>query len=139
MFIKLYNIFAFAAQVLEQRLEQGRRANESGFILDGLPRTAAQAARLQESLKVDLAVNLSLREEVLVAKCMGRRICSKCSKNWNIADIYLPAAPGQPEIVMPPLNPPEKCMPFMEQRADDTEEVIKKRLQVRVDGTRCHQ
>lgn len=49
--------------------------------------------------------------QVLVEKCLGRRICKKCGKNYNIADIYLPAsADGQPEIVMPPLNPPPECM-----------------------------
>lgn len=51
------------------------------------------------------------RPQVLVEKCLGRRICKKCGKNYNIADIYLPAsADGQPEIVMPPLNPPPECM-----------------------------
>lgn len=44
-------------------------------------------------------------------KCLGRRLCRKCGKNYNVADIYLPAsADGQPEIVMPPLNPPPECM-----------------------------
>jgi hypothetical protein len=40
---------------------------------------------------IQLALNLSLRHEVLVEKCCGRRICSHCGKNYNIADIYLPA------------------------------------------------
>jgi hypothetical protein len=57
-------------------------------------------------------------------------VCSKCGKNYNIADIYLPATGSQPEIVMPPLSPPQQCMPHMEQRADDTEEVVRRRLEV---------
>lgn len=40
-------------------------------------------------------------------------------------------AGDRPEIVMPPLSPPAECAPHLEQRADDTEPVIKKRLQVR--------
>ena len=48
--------------------------------------------------------------QVLVEKCLGRRICKKCVKNFNIAVIYLPASEdGRPEIVMPPLNPPPEC------------------------------
>lgn len=57
-------------------------------------------------------------------------MCNKCGKNYNIADIYLPATGSQPEIVMPPLSPPEQCVPHMEQRADDTEEVVRRRLEV---------
>jgi hypothetical protein len=55
---------------------------------------AAQAEALLAAEPVHLAVNLGLREEVLVEKCMGRRLCSKCGKNWNVADIYLPAEVG---------------------------------------------
>jgi adenylate kinase len=69
---------------------------------------------------------------VLVEKCLGRRICSKCGKNYNIADIYLPASEGRPEIAMPPLSPPPECIQHMEQRSDDTQEVIRHRLQVRL-------
>ena len=34
---------------------------------------------------VQLALNLGLREEVLVEKCLGRRICKKCGKNYNVS------------------------------------------------------
>lgn len=68
--------------------------------------------------------------QVLVDKCLGRRICSKCGKNFNVADISIPAANGQPEIVMPPLNPPTACMKHMETRSDDTIQVIRERLRV---------
>jgi hypothetical protein len=93
-------------------------------------RTVPQADQLSRITPIDLALNLSLREEVLVEKCMGRRMCSHCGANYNIADIYLPAQGGRPEIIMPPLSPPAECEPHLETRADDTEEVIRKRLQV---------
>jgi len=105
------------------RVEEGKFNGEKGFVLDGFPRTAAQAELMTSSMDIQLAVNLSLREEVLVEKCMGRRICRKCGKNWNVADIHLPATATQPEIVMPPLDPPTDCLRFMEQRADDVESV----------------
>lgn len=68
--------------------------------------------------------------QILIAKCLGRRICAHCGKNYNLADIYIPEGPGQAEVRMPPLNPPPECENHMERRADDTLAVIQKRLQV---------
>eukprot|EP00879_Flechtneria_rotunda_P029798 GHRR01032249.1.p1 GENE.GHRR01032249.1~~GHRR01032249.1.p1 ORF type:complete len:133 (+),score=32.08 GHRR01032249.1:450-848(+) len=73
---------------------------------------------------------MSVRHEVLVQKCCGRRICKHCGKNYNVADIHLPAEAGQPEIIMPPLSPPHECAPHLETREDDTPEVVLTRLQV---------
>lgn len=122
---------ALILRVIREHFMKSHAEGTDRFLLDGFPRTAQQAAALDAIADVKLAVNLGLREEVLVEKCLGRRICKKCGKNYNIADIYLPAsADGQPEIVMPPLNPPPECMEHMEQRADDTEPVIRRRLDV---------
>ncbi|GLC40765.1 hypothetical protein PLESTB_000024900 [Pleodorina starrii] len=122
---------AMVDQVLHDRLARGRQEGERGFILDGYPRTAAQAEQLLKTADIGLVLNLSLREEVLVQKCMGRRLCRHCGKNYNVADIHLPAgADGQPEIVMPPLSAPPECEPHLETRADDREEVIRHRLEV---------
>jgi len=63
----------------------------NGWLLDGFPRRRSQAQALLESASPSLVLNLALRQEVLVDKCLGRRLCSKCGKNWNIANIYLPA------------------------------------------------
>ena len=68
--------------------------------------------------------------QVLVEKCLGRRLCSKCKKDFNLADIYLEASNGEKAIVMPPLPPPDECLKHMEMRSDDKEETIKKRLKV---------
>jgi len=100
------------------------------FLLDGFPRTVPQAEALDMVADVQLAVNLDLREEVLVEKCLGRRICSKCGDNYNVADINFPAQDGKSKIVMPPLNPPEKCVELMECREDDTMETILRRLEI---------
>lgn len=55
-------------------------------------RTVPQAMQLSGVTDIQLALNLSLRHEVLVEKCCGRRLCTHCGKNFNIADIYLPAS-----------------------------------------------
>ena len=117
-------------ELVNKRLQDDRARGEMGFILDGFPRTAAQAEALEVVAPISFALNLSLREDVLVEKCLGRRLCSKCGKNWNVANIYRAAGAGTPEIVMPPLNPPDECQGFMTVRSDDTEEVVRNRLSV---------
>jgi adenylate kinase len=65
-------------------------------------------------------------------QCTGRRVCGECGKSYNLADINVPADPARslPAIVMPPLSPPEKCLSKMQARSDDTEAVVKARLEV---------
>lgn len=122
---------ALILRVIRDHFMKAHREGTDRFLLDGFPRTAEQAEALDAIADVGLALNLGLREEVLIEKCLGRRLCKKCGKNYNVADIYLPATPdGQPEIVMPPLSPPPECAEHMEQRADDTEPVIRRRLEV---------
>ncbi len=117
-------------EVLQRHMVTVANHGNGKFLLDGFPRTARQAAALEHISDVQLALNLMLREEVLVEKCLGRRICKKCGKNYNIADINLPASDDRPEIVMPPLDAPPECAPYMEQRSDDNEATIKRRLKV---------
>jgi len=69
--------------------------------------------------------------QILIAKCLGRRICGHCGKNYNVADIFIPASDGHPAVMMPPLSPPPECEKHMQRRADDTLEIVKKRLEVR--------
>ena len=79
----------------------GRHVKSTGgYILDGFPRTVRQAELLSEFEDVNLVLNLFLREDVLIEKCLGRRICTKCNGNYNVADIYRAPdeANGKPEI-----------------------------------------
>lgn len=85
---------------------------------------------LEGLTEIDLAVNLKLREDVLLEKCLGRRLCSQCGKNFNLASISAEANDGKPGIYMAPLLPPANCMSKLITRADDTEEVVKKRLHI---------
>ena len=118
---------AMILDILKARVERGAEAGERGFLLDGFPRTVPQAEALSTFATVTQVMNLGLREEILIEKCCARRMCSECGKNFNVADINYP---GNPPIVMPPLNPPPGCEGKMEQRKDDTEEVVKARLEV---------
>ena len=85
---------------------------------------------LNEVTEIDLVVNLKLREDVLVEKCLGRRICSECGKGFNVASINAKAENGRPGMSMAPLLPPSHCASKLVTRADDTEEVVKERLRV---------
>ncbi|CAI0442913.1 unnamed protein product, partial [Linum tenue] len=85
---------------------------------------------LEGVTEIDLVVNLQLREEALLAKCLGRRICSQCGGNYNIACIDIKGDNGEPGIYMAPLPAPPQCADKLIQRADDTEEVVKARLQI---------
>ncbi|KAL2614132.1 hypothetical protein R1flu_025824 [Riccia fluitans] len=116
--------------LLSRRLEQGLAVGEKGFILDGFPRTISQAEVLEDVTEIDLVVNLKLREDVLISKCLGRRICSQCGGNFNLAKIDIKGEDGAPNIFMPPLLPPPSCASKMTVRADDTDEVVRARLRV---------
>jgi len=119
---------AIILDILKGRVQRGVEEGERGFLLDGFPRTAHQAEALKHFAEVQQALNLGLREEILVEKCCARRVCRDCGRGFNVADINYP---GDPPIVMPPLLPTGTgCEGKMEQRADDTEPVVRARLQV---------
>ncbi|KAF3576626.1 hypothetical protein DY000_02028977 [Brassica cretica] len=120
----------FIISLLSKRLEAGMEKGESGYILDGFPRTVTQAEILEGVINVDLVINLKLKEEALLAKCLGRRICSECGANYNVACIDIKGDDGDDGMYMPPLLPPPKCESKLITRADDTAEVVKERLRV---------
>ncbi|KMS99318.1 hypothetical protein BVRB_2g045910 [Beta vulgaris subsp. vulgaris] len=116
--------------LLSKRLEAGEANGESGFILDGFPRTVRQAEILEGAIDIDLVVNLKLREEALLAKCLGRRICSECGGNYNVACIDIKGDKESPGMYMAPLLPPPECASKLISRSDDKEEVVKERLRI---------
>ncbi|WJX79071.1 adenylate kinase [Trifolium repens] len=116
--------------LLSKRLVAGEAKGDLGFILDGFPRTIKQAEILEGVTDIDLVINLRLPENVLLEKCLGRRICNECGGNFNVASIDIKADNGNPGIVMAPLLPPTDCITKLITRSDDTEAVVKERLRI---------
>lgn len=94
---------------------------KNGFILDGYPRTIAQARALEEILKtgIDKAFYLSTSEKVVVQRLTGRRVCPKCGINYHLVN-------------MPPKKDGlcDQCQVELYQRPDDKEATVKNRLKV---------
>ena len=102
---------------------------EQGFILDGFPRTIAQAKALDEALAeigrpLDAVVNLQVDEEELVRRLSGRRVCPGCGEPYHI-DSKRPEIEGKCD----------RCSTEVVQRADDQPEAISNRLKVYVSQT----
>jgi adenylate kinase len=90
---------------------------KNGFILDGFPRTIPQADVLSSSdVKIDKVVNFNVPDKLVIRRITGRRMSKSTGKIYNI---YPDCAPHPPNG-----HPSEDLL----QRADDNEEVVKKRL-----------
>lgn len=93
---------------------------EKGFILDGFPRTTAQAQALTESgVKIDKVLSLEVDDDVIVERLSSRRECSKCGAPYNVIS-------NKPETE----GKCDKCGGDLIQRADDNPTTIKNRLNV---------
>jgi adenylate kinase len=108
--------------IVAERLAQADCMN--GFLLDGFPRTVAQADALAKilndlNLGLDGVVNLEVEDGVLLERVSGRRVCKKCSATFNVAGL-----PPQAEGVC------DNCGGELYQRSDDTLETAQNRLRV---------
>ncbi|CAA7600162.1 adenylate kinase [Acididesulfobacillus acetoxydans] len=108
--------------IVAERLSQEDCAN--GFLLDGFPRTVAQADALGKILaklgiRLDGVLNLRVDEEKLLARLTGRRVCRKCGATYHT--LFNP--PAQAGVC-------NECGGELYQRADDTLETAKNRLAV---------
>ena len=118
------------ADVLRRRLAQPDC--ENGFILDGYPRTVTQAMAL-EDWKIDVIITLIVPDEILIAKCVARRICKDCGDIYNI--LNLDQTIEDVRYIVPSMSPKiegkcDKCGGELIQRKDDNPEMIKTRLEV---------
>jgi len=96
---------------------------KNGYILDGFPRTVAQASGLGEILKsadakLDAVINIDVPESEVVKRLGGRRQCLKCSAVYHVD-----FAPSKGAFC-------DKCGGELYRRDDDKEETIKNRLRV---------
>ena len=69
--------------ILKDRLSEADCAN--GFILDGVPRTIAQAEAIETmGIRIDKVLELSVADDVIVERMSGRRVCEKCGASYHI-------------------------------------------------------
>lgn len=115
-------------EIIKERIS--RPDCESGFILDGYPRTLSQATALDKILhnlkrQIDLVINIDVSEENIIKRLSYRRTCKKCGAVYHLL-----------------FNPPkqvdkcDKCGGELYQREDDKEDVIKNRLKVYYERTK---
>jgi adenylate kinase len=106
----------------------GERLNRSdaarGFILDGFPRTIAQAEALANLLKdlgqtLDGAVYFDVGEPELLRRLTGRRVCRQCGATFHLVS----APPARPGVC-------DRCGGELYQRDDDGEDTVRNRLAV---------
>ena len=102
---------------------------DNGFILDGFPRTVAQADALQDNLQemdkgLDRVISLEVDAEALVERLTGRRTCKECGRGYHVK-----FDPPREDAIC------DACGGSLFQRGDDQEETIRKRLQVYAEQT----
>ncbi len=102
--------------MIRGRIEE---AAESGFLLDGFPRTTAQAEALSEFATIDVVLNITLPREEVIRRLTGRRVCRGCGKIYNLT---FNLAEGETTCAA--------CGGELYQRNDDEMEVIANRYDV---------
>ena len=91
----------------------------NGYILDGFPRTIAQADALAAKETLDAAVNIDVEDSAIIDRMGGRRVCPACGESYHVK-----------------YNPPkkegvcDKCGQALIVRKDDVPETVQKRLEV---------
>lgn len=101
--------------LIEERLKDDDC--KDGLILDGFPRTLAQAEKLKEITGIDAVVNIDVDTSILIDRLTGRRTCKKCNAVFHMV-----------------FNPPKEegvcdaCGGELYQRSDDNEETVRNRV-----------
>ena len=93
---------------------------QNGFILDGVPRTLAQAeALLERGVQIDHVVSIEIDDSVIEGRMTGRRVCSNCGASYHIV-----ANPSKVE------GKCDLCGGDLMIRKDDAPETVRRRLEV---------
>jgi adenylate kinase len=108
--------------IVEERLQ--KEDCKKGFILDGFPRTIAQADSLKVTLdsigkNIQHVISIAVDNEELLTRITGRRTCEKCGKGYHVS-FDPPKTQGKCDV----------CGGDLCQRDDDKEETMRKRLTV---------
>ena len=113
--------------IIESRLAQPDA--KAGYILDGFPRTVPQAQALDDlvtrmDMTPDAVVNINASVDMVVQRLTGRRTCRDCQAVYHVVNI----PPKKAGVC-------DRCGGKLYQRDDDTEETIRKRIQVYMEQT----
>ena len=93
---------------------------EQGFILDGVPRTLAQAEALEaRGVQIDHVVSIEIDDSVIEGRMTGRRVCSKCGASYHV----VANAPKVEGVC-------DHCGSALVIRKDDAPETVRRRLEV---------
>ena len=102
--------------IINERLQEADCAN--GYILDGVPRTIAQAEAMERAgISFDAVVAIEVPDEKIINRMGGRRVCEACGASYHIVNIP-PKAEGVCDV----------CGGKLVQRKDDNPETVKNRL-----------
>ena len=103
---------------------------KKGFLLDGFPRTVAQAEALENILSelnrpIDYVINVDVDKDILMERLTGRRICKECGATYHL--VFNP--PAKEDVC-------DRCGGELYQRADDNAETVQNRLDVNLKQTK---
>ena len=104
--------------IITERLAEDDCKN--GYILDGVPRTIAQAEALEDAgIHFDAVVSIEISDEEIMERMSGRRVCESCGASYHL-------------VAVPPKTPGvcDACGGKLVQRKDDAPETVKNRLTV---------
>ena len=104
--------------IIDERLSQDDC--RGGYILDGVPRTIAQAEALEKAgVRFDAVISIEISEDEILRRMSGRRVCEACGSSYNVE-----AVPPRVEGIC------DNCGGKLIQRKDDTPETVRERLKV---------
>ncbi len=103
---------------------RSRISKADGFILDGFPRTVAQADALSRITPLDLTINIALSRAAVIDRLSSRRVCKECGRIYNL-------------LFNPPKNDARcaQCGGELYRRDDDRPDVIENRYDVYMEAT----
>ena len=104
--------------IINERLAEEDCAN--GYILDGVPRTIAQAEAIEKAgILFDHVISIEIADETIINRMSNRRVCEDCGASYHLV-----AVPPKVEGVC------DKCGGKLVQRKDDAPETVKARLDI---------